>query len=140
MGKPNWHYDGVYAFYDMDQDPEDQDELLNPHSWEETYHSVVDETGVLEGFFCFEKTGDGLDIGLGLRPDLTGKGLGMAFLEAGLVFAREKFRPSFFQLEVATFNQRAIRVYEKGGFTPTEVFMNETNGGLYEFVRMVRPA
>jgi ribosomal-protein-alanine N-acetyltransferase len=79
-------------------------------------------------------------IGLGLRPDCTGKGLGQAFVEAGLEYAKQKFDPATFRLSVATFNRRAIRVYEKVGFKPDGVFMNETNDGQYEFLRMVRGA
>jgi [ribosomal protein S18]-alanine N-acetyltransferase len=77
---------------------------------------------------------------LGLRPDHTGKGLGQGFVTAGLEFAKEKFSPGMFRLSVATFNQRAIRVYERMGFKPDGVFMNETNGGRHEFLRMVRKA
>jgi ribosomal-protein-alanine N-acetyltransferase len=137
----NWHYEGIYAFYDMDQDVEDLEELLNPHSWADKYHAVVNECNELIGFFCFNQEEIGVvTIGLGLRPDHTGKGLGQAFVEAGLEFAKEKFNPTTFCLSVATFNQRAIRIYERIGFKSDGVFINETNGGRYEFLRMVRKA
>lgn len=32
-----WHYEGIYAFYDMDQDPEDLAQLLDPASWADGY-------------------------------------------------------------------------------------------------------
>ena len=136
----NWHYEGIYAFYDMDQDIEDLEELLDPHSWTGKYCAVVDECGELVGFFSFEKENGVVVIGLGLRPDCTGEGLGQAFVEAGLEYAKQKFDSSTFRLSVATFNQRAIRVYEKVGFKPDGVFMHETNDGQYEFLRMVRKA
>jgi len=136
----NWHYEGIYAFYDMDQDIEDLEELLDPRSWTGKYYAVVDECGELIGFFSFEKENEVVVIGLGLRPDCTGEGLGQAFVEAGLEYAKLEFTPSTFRLNVATFNQRAIRVYEKVGFKPDGVFMHETNGGQYEFLRMVRAA
>ncbi|MBU0490413.1 MAG: GNAT family N-acetyltransferase [Verrucomicrobia bacterium] len=134
----NWHYEGIYAFYDMDQDIKDREELLDPHNWTGKYYAVVDERGELVGFFCFEKEGEAVVIGCGLRPDCTGKGLGQAFIEAGLEYAEQELDPATFRLIVATFNQRAIRVYEQAGFKPDGVFMNETNGGQYEFLRMVR--
>ncbi|MDQ2672203.1 MAG: GNAT family N-acetyltransferase, partial [Actinomycetota bacterium] len=51
-----------------------------------------------------------LDVGLGMRPDLTGRGLGEEFVYAGLRFARETYSPPAFRLTVAAFNRRAIRV------------------------------
>jgi ribosomal-protein-alanine N-acetyltransferase len=133
----NWHYEGIYAFYDMDQDIEDLEELLDPHSWTGKYCAVVDERGELVGFFSFEQEDGAVVIGLGLRPDCTGKGLGPAFAEAGLEYAKEKFEPATFRLSVATFNQRAIRVYEKVGFRRDGTFTAATNGGQHEFLRRV---
>jgi ribosomal-protein-alanine N-acetyltransferase len=135
-----WHYDGIYAFYDMEQDLEDLEEFLDPRNWEDHYFAVSDDHGILIGFFSFEREKEVVIIGLGLKPDLTGKGLGRAFLEAGLGFARKRYRPLTFMLSVATFNQRAINVYRKAGFEDVEVFMNATNGGQYEFLRMARKA
>ena len=135
-----WHYEGPYAFYDMEQDPEDLAELLDPHSWENRTYAVTDEEGELVGFFCFEQKGEAVEVGLGLRPDRTGKGLGRAFLAAGLAFARETFAPKTFTLSVATFNQRAITLYRQAGFEDGEVFQQETNGGQFAFLRMTRRA
>jgi ribosomal-protein-alanine N-acetyltransferase len=50
----NSHYEGIYAFYDMDQGIEDLEEALDPHNWTGKYCAVVDERGELVGFFCFE--------------------------------------------------------------------------------------
>jgi ribosomal-protein-alanine N-acetyltransferase len=132
-----WHYNGIYSFYDMDQDPEDLAELLDPASWDR-YYRVSDENDNLIGFFSYEQEGETVEIGLGLRPDLTGRGLGLAFVQAGLDFGLEMFHPVFFCLSVVSFNQRAIQVYERAGFRQVETYMQETNGGAYEFVRMVR--
>jgi len=133
-----WHYDGVYAFYDMEQDPEDLEGLLNPESWPDRYYAVTDEPEELVGFFCFEHDGEAVAVGLGLRPDLTGRGLGRAFLEAGLTFAEGHYRPATFTLSVATFNERAIKLYRNAGFTDAGTTMNRTNGGEYEFLQMAR--
>jgi ribosomal-protein-alanine N-acetyltransferase len=129
----SWHYEDIYAFYDMDQDIQDREELLDPHNWAGRYYAVVDGRGELVGFFSFEKEGEAVVIGCGLRPDCTGQGFGPAFVEAGLEHAKQEFDPATFRLIVATFNQRAIRAYERVGFKADGVFMNETNGGQYEF-------
>jgi ribosomal-protein-alanine N-acetyltransferase len=133
-----WHYEGMYAFYDMEQDLEDLEELLDQRNWDDHYYTVTDDRGDLIGFFSFEQEGEVLVVGLGLKPDLTGRGWGQAIFEAGHDFARNKYRPVTFVLGVATFNQRAIHVYRKAGFEDVEVFMNSTNGGQYEFLRMAR--
>ena len=81
-----------------------------------------------------------LDIGLGLRPDLTGRGLGHDFVTFGLDFARSAFAPPAFRLLVATFNRRAIRVYEKVGFRPVRTFVTLTKRGQCEWLEMIREA
>ena len=134
----DWRYEGIYTFYDMEQDVQDLEELLDPRSWADRYYAVTDDQEDLIGFFCFEREREAVVIGLGLRPDLTGKGWGLAFFEAGLEFAQKKYRPATFVLSVATFNQRAINVYRKAGFEDAEVFLQETNNSRYEFLRMIR--
>ena len=124
-----WRYEGVYAFYDWDADPEDLDELLDPSKREDRLYTVLDDEGSLVGFFGFTSEGPTVELGLGLRPDLTGRGLGLKFVSAGLEFARERYAPTTFQLKVATFNQRAIRVYERAGFQRCRNFRHRTNKG-----------
>jgi len=75
-----------------------------------------------------------------MRPDLTGKGLGLAFVEAGLAFAREQFHPDYFHLFVYTSNERAIKVYEQAGFQRVRVFMRRNIQGESEFLEMKRHA
>ncbi len=102
-----WRYPPPYDFYDGDAEP-----VLNP----ERYFEARDEDGLLIGFYYFEPKPPDLDYGLGLRPELTGRGLGLEFFLAGLAFARERYRPSHVFLHVAEFNERARKVYERAGF------------------------
>jgi ribosomal-protein-alanine N-acetyltransferase len=105
------------------------------------YVAVDDELRTLIGFFHYKRPhGATLDIGLGLRPDMTGRGLGRSFVEAGLEYARRRFAPVEFTLSVADFNRRAITVYERAGFAPSRLFRHWTNGGEWTFVEMRRPA
>jgi ribosomal-protein-alanine N-acetyltransferase len=133
----NWHYEDIYAFYDLSQDVEDQQEFLDSNNWEGHYYAVVNNAQELIGYFSFEFQEEAIIVGLGLKPSYTGKELGTAFVTAGLGFAIQHFHPKKFCLEVATFNERAIRVYEKVGFILDHLFMNRTNGGDYEFAYMV---
>jgi [ribosomal protein S18]-alanine N-acetyltransferase len=134
-----WHYDPPYDFYDATSDPDDREELLDPRRRKDAYFSVFDD-GVLVGFFQFEREGTRVDIGLGMRPDLTGRGLGGEYLRAGLEFARRRYSPERFMLSVATFNERAILVYERAGFRRNTVYKHNTNGGEYLFLSMAREA
>jgi ribosomal-protein-alanine N-acetyltransferase len=146
-----WEYAPPYDLYNATNDQEELDELLNRDS---PYYGVTDDQGKLIGFFCFNETArvpaghrarayaepGALDLGLGLRPDLTGKGLGLPFVLAGIDFARSTFAPALFRLTVATFNARAMRVYERAGFRRTVVFTCHTRSGVHEFLTMVRAA
>jgi RimJ/RimL family protein N-acetyltransferase len=105
-----WKYDPPYDFYDDDGLP-----VLNP----ERFDVARDETGAYVGFFYFEERCDDLFYGLGLRPDLTGRGLGLDFVRFGIELARERFGDRRIVLDVAAFNVRAAKVYERAGFRVT---------------------
>ena len=137
----NWKYDGVYAFYDWTADPDDLAGLLDPKTRAKGHaHAVLDDEDSLIGFYGFGSDGSAVEIGFGLRPDLTRRGLGLSFVEAGLQFARENYTPSTFRLQVAAFNERAIIVYERAGFERQRNYRHKTNGGEFDFVEMTRPA
>lgn len=134
-----WRYPGEYSFYDMERDVEDMAELRAAHVRDAKYRSVY-VADDLVGFFGFALEGTTVEVGLGLRPDLTGRRFGREFLEAGLEFAREHFRPLRFQLRVAAFNERAIKLYERAGFVRDAVYLHDFYGTPYEFLVMSRPA
>lgn len=103
-----WVYGPPYEFYDRDSDGH----VENP----ERFYAARGESGELAGFYYFEEQPNALEYGLGLRPDLTGRGLGLEFVGAGLAFARDRFKPRKVKLSVAAFNDRARIVYERAGF------------------------
>lgn len=118
----SWKYDGIYSFYDHNENG-------IADFMDGTHFACLDENDKLIGYFCFGAdariptvenyiyTEDFLDIGLGLKPDLCGKGLGLAFINKGLDFAQKHFNITKFRLSVAVFNERAINVYLKAGFS-----------------------
>jgi [ribosomal protein S18]-alanine N-acetyltransferase len=137
----NWRYPEPFSFYDWPADEDDLAELLSPGRRGDTYFAVEDEQGDLIGHFSFKwKEAGLLEIGLGLRPDLTGRGLGAAFVEAGLEYGRARFGPEEFSLAVAAFNGRAITVYERVGFSRVRTYLHRTAGSDWEFVEMRRRA
>ena len=125
-----WRYNPPYDFYDGDADP-----VLNP----ERFFAVYDESGAQTGHYYFQQKGDVVEYGLGLRPELTGRGLGPVFFDAGLDFARARYVPVSFTLAVARFNRRAIIVYERAGFAETGRHVRTFERfGAVEFVDMER--
>ncbi|WP_106767543.1 GNAT family N-acetyltransferase [Paenibacillus faecalis] len=141
-----WHYAPPYSIYNMSDDLEDIQELMDG-----SYYSVKNLENELIGFFCFGKNAKipagirqgmyldqtALDIGLGLRPDLTGQGKGRDFLIAGLDFARKKYKPRKFRLSVAAFNKRAISLYKKVGFISKDTFINKDNETEFILMELV---
>ncbi|QOV12628.1 GNAT family N-acetyltransferase [Viridibacillus arvi] len=132
----NWHYDAEYSFYDMEADKEDLVEFLDPNKRGDSNFVVTKDNDII-GFFSFNQVDiNTIDIGLGMRPNLTGNGNGLEFLKAGIEFAESKYTPRKIMLSVATFNQRAIKVYRKIGFEEVDTFMQDTNGDSFEFLKM----
>jgi len=123
-----WAYEPPYDFYDGRHEP-----VRNP----ERFHAAHDADGSVVGFYYFELKGRVLEYGLGLRPDLTGQGHGLEFFRAGLEYGRDRFRPDQIVLAVATFNERAITVYERAGFARTGKHIRSLPGfGEVEFIDM----
>lgn len=131
----NWKYEGVYSFYDMTDDIEDYEEIISEEQRGERYFSVL-YNKELYGFFCVEQEKDTIEIGLGMKPQCTGKGNGVTFVNNILKFVSSKYSYDTIILDVASFNKRAIKVYERAGFTKTKEIMVNTNGGNYEFTVM----
>jgi [ribosomal protein S18]-alanine N-acetyltransferase len=151
-----WRYKGAYATYNIGSDDgakaaAEMAELLDRRS---PHYAVRDEQGELVGFFSVgtsalieESNEPGIyledrtiAIGLGMRPDATGKGIGLAFVQACLDFARQEFAPEHFRLYVLTWNERAIRVYERVGFQRVRVVFQHNMHGDHEFLEMSKDA
>lgn len=128
-----WHYEEPYDFYDMSNDEEDLHELLCERG--DHYFEVI-ENHVCIGFYSIMEEDDHIEIGLGLRPDFTGKGHGKKFLEDLLDYISLNYEKKKIVLRVASFNSRAIHLYEKCGFNRIRSFVQATNGSFYEFIEM----
>ena len=75
-------------------------------------------------------------MGLQTRPDITEKGFGTEFVKSVIDFGRQKCKYNYIDLTVAKFNKRAIKVYEKIGFQFEVKYIQKTNGGEFEFIKM----
>jgi RimJ/RimL family protein N-acetyltransferase len=114
-----WRYEPPYDFYNDDGKP-----VRNP----ERFFAVRDDDSRLVGSLYFETRPTGLFYGLGIRPDLTGRGLGLGFVRLGLDFAHERFPGRRVTLDVADFNDRALKVYERAGFRVTGSHVKHFDG------------
>jgi [ribosomal protein S18]-alanine N-acetyltransferase len=136
-----WHYDPPYDFYDLASDPHDEAEMRDPAHAAQYRAVLEDDDERLDAFWYFKSQGDIVEVGIGLRPDLTGRGLGESFLRAQLDYATGQWYPARFRLFVAAWNERAIRLYGRFGFSEVG---RETRHfelvGDHEFVEMERTA
>ncbi len=141
----HWQYPEPYALYNLKAENEAEEVrcFLDPRN---DYNTLQDDANQLVGFCCFgqearvpggDYSEEALDIGLGMRPDLTGQGLGSTFLAAILAFAEQEFAPKRWRATIATFNGRSMRVFAKAGFQPVQTFLSRSETPR-EFVVMVK--
>lgn len=126
----SWQYDGPYAMYSMTD--ENEEELLSFFSDSENgYFAIVDETDLLLGFCNFgedaqvpggDYSTNAIDVGMGMRPNLTGRGQGVDYAQAVFDFAFKQFPNQAFRATIAEFNQRAQKVCLKHGFVVVDRF------------------
>jgi ribosomal-protein-alanine N-acetyltransferase len=136
----NWHYDDVYSFYDMAADEDDLRIFMDTKNWENTTKAVVNEDDELIGWASFYAENDEFWLSLGLRPDLTGQGLGAEFVSECVRYAISHYSPTndTIKLAVALFNKRAIKVYQRAGFVETNRTIRDTHIGQVDFIEMKR--
>jgi ribosomal-protein-alanine N-acetyltransferase len=135
-----WRYPPPYDCYDMTgADPAD---LLDPASG---YYALLDDDELV-GFRSFGVDGrvpgwpyddSALDTGGGLKPELTGRGLGRSTIATGLDFGRLRFRPAAFRMTIASFNVRARTVVESLGFESIGRFDASTSGRSYDILMRI---
>jgi [ribosomal protein S18]-alanine N-acetyltransferase len=144
----SWQYEGPYAFYNPDPEEFEADVAgyLDPQN---AYYAITGDSGEMLGFCCFgpdARVPDGpydedlLDVGMGMRPDLTGKGGGHDAIMAVLDFARDKLKPKGFRATVAAFNNRALKLCQGAGFHEVARFSYDTGKGEQQFVLLARDA
>jgi RimJ/RimL family protein N-acetyltransferase len=137
-----WRYEPPYDIYNLENSEAEIHYAIDPQN---NFYTMRDENGTLVGFCSFGDDGqvpggdysaNALDIGMGIRPDLTGKGHGASIAASTLDFARITFQPIAFRVTIAAFNTRARRVWEKNSFIQTQAFMHQ--GSKREFIVMMK--
>lgn len=130
-----WRYEPPYEIYHFPHPPkpEEIEEWLDPQI---AGHGMWNNAGEMVAFCTFGLDGQvsggdysaaALDIGMGVRPDHTGRGLGRSVAQSVIDFAQRTFDPPMLRVTIATFNQRAMRVWLGHGFEPKETFTSNYN-------------
>jgi ribosomal-protein-alanine N-acetyltransferase len=139
-----WQYEPPYDLYNHRPEEEETD-LRRLSDRKNGFFSIRAGNGELIGFCSFgadarvpggDYREDMLDIGLGIRPDLTGRGAGAEVIGGVLRFAAEQFHPARFRVTIALFNGRALRAWKKAGFAEIKEFVRKRDGR--KFVMLVK--
>ncbi|MEN2466115.1 GNAT family N-acetyltransferase [Ornithinibacillus sp. JPR2-1] len=134
-----WKYEKPYDLYNNVLSGDAIIELTSS-----SYKAILSKDRVV-GFYCTGKDAqvpagnevgayerECVDIGLGMHPDLTGKGFGTPFF--AYILEDISTTPQCLRLTVADFNKRAIRLYEKFGFVKVRAF----HRGEMKFIVMIK--
>lgn len=149
-----WSYPAPYDIYNWPTWAtmlDNQSEFADPPIRDEQYRGVVDINGTLTGFVQYFPIVGVTRLGLGLRPDLCGSGganvggirgtigggLGTQFVQLLVAEAQQRAPEQEIDLEVLVWNERAIRTYQRAGFTITDTYEKWTPIGTADFHCMV---
>ena len=136
-----WRYEGPWSVYDSDG-------RLDPSLG---YWAVEADDGRLAGFGCLgdDARVPGLadaegvvDVGVGMHPDLVGRGSGARFAAAFLEFAAGRVTADRFRVVVKDWNARSLRLVQRLGFVRTGTHQVRRDGATETYVvleRSVRP-
>jgi [ribosomal protein S18]-alanine N-acetyltransferase len=110
-----WRYAGPYATYDAE----------GPLKRELGFFAVEGDVGDLVGYACVgaearvpgvEEDPGTIDVGYGMRPDLTGQGRGREFVGAILDHVVAERPDARLRMSILRWNERSRRVAEAHGF------------------------
>ena len=141
-----WSYPAPFDLYDVES--HDTDLFVHRDADGSGYYPAVDDNGAVVAFCVFgpearvrgQQPQDGvLDVGIGVHPDRTSRGLASELLEQIAVLARDLFRPHQLRTAVATFNQRSLALCSKAGFTPVRDFTGPGDRLFRELVCPLHP-
>ena len=140
-----WRYPPPYDIYTIAQEGDGEPEvakhveyLMNSAT---NCHTIVDRHEELIAFCTFGKdaqvpggeySSSALDIGLGVHPDLIGRGHGSEIVAHVLSYALQTFAQSQYRVTIAAFNVRAQRVWQNNGFH--DVFQGDIEISKYILV------
>jgi ribosomal protein S18 acetylase RimI-like enzyme len=133
-----WKYDNEYSVYNY---PDWN--IISAQKWAITvaekrkneFMAVINETRLC-GYFRFLVNDQIVMVGLGLNPQFCGKGYGKQLMDLITREFEKRFTDKILELEVRTFNKRAIRCYLSAGFLKLHTYTKKTPIGTDTFLLM----
>ena len=131
-----WEYEPPYDVYNCPQEEVERAIQYNVDPKNNVY-AMFNQDGKLIGYCSYGQDaqvpgGDyseaALDIGMMLKPELTGQGLGSTFAEEIIRNGLAQYDLKKLRVTIAAFNQRAIRTWEKNGFKHIQTFERSDDG------------
>ena len=138
----NWRYEPPYDIYNDLEEGASVQYFLHP---QHNFYKIMTLDSELVGYCSFGQDGqvaggdyydEALDIGMGIRPDLTGQGKGIEYANAVLEFGEGLLKPKALRVTIAAFNKRALRLWQKLEFEHQQSFERKYDG--MQFVVLVR--
>lgn len=133
----DWEYPGEYDIYNIGGFKKAKDNSWGISKEEirvKQFRSVLNDNGELIGYFRFKTLSEKVILGLGLAPEICGKGIGKSFMK--FILNTEELKDKLIELEVREFNKRAINCYLSAGFNIIAKEEKETLNGKDIFVIM----
>lgn len=141
-----WAYPPPFDLYDVD--PTNTSLFTNRDPDGSGYYPAAEDDGMVVAFCVFgpearvrgQQPQDGvLDVGLGVRPDLTSRGLASGLFEQVAALAWDVFHPHQLRTAVATFNDRSLALCRKAGFIPVRDFTGPGDRRFRELTCALEP-
>ena len=139
-----WQYIPPYDYYNFNASTT-QEDLCYLLDKKNAFFALLNIQRQLEGYCSFGRDGQvlggcyntpGLDIGMGIRPDLVGRGRGKLYAQAVVRYGINQYTVEQLRVTVAQFNKRAQRVWQQLGFEQVNKFIKVDTEK--EFVIMTR--
>lgn len=133
----NWKYESPYDVYNYPSW-----HVMVKQSWAITdagkrraeFYAIKMHNEIM-GYFRLAKQQDCFMLGMGLAPNMCGRGLGKKVLQMIEEFFQKRHTEKLC-LEVRTFNIRAIKCYESTGFIKERKYFKNTPIGSSDFLFM----
>lgn len=127
----DWQYPAPYDCYNFNANSvrEDLCYLLDKRN---AFFAILNQREKLEGYCSFGSDGrvpggnydiEALDIGMGIKPDLVGRGRGKQYAQAVAMYGSKRYAAQHLRVTIKDFNKRAQKVWQYLGFEQVEEFI-----------------